>query len=247
MSTSSLSQNELDNDEIQQNQLQSVQFQISSNSLTSSSSSSCSLFEVVPSSVNTNLNDLTKELVKQEIELNKSDLKLNFKEGNTPRTTTFAKLAAAATPTSQSTLGTSNSSNKINVTMLSTASNNNSPNTNTNPNLISKLSHLTNDKIDSILKEFKNNIFILDQMYNQASSKNLDANKLFQEKTSSMLQNSSPHQTIHLMQSINFAVTPIVKQFGSMMANSSKLNVNVNNSLNNNSDAKILDADLEIA
>jgi len=206
---------------------------------------------VVPSSVNTNLSDLTKELVKQEIELNKSDLKLNFKESNTPRTTTFAKLAAAATPTSQSTLGTSNSSNKINVSMLSTApnnNNNNSPNANTNPNLISKLSHLTNDKIDSILKEFKNNIFILDQMYNQASSKNLDANKLFQEKTSSMLQNSSPHQTIHLMQSINFAVTPIVKQFGSMMVNSSKLNVNVNNSsLNNNSDAKILDADLEIA
>ena len=241
MSTSSLSQNELDNDENQQNH-QSVQFQISSNSLTSSSSSSCSLFEIVPLSVNNNLNDLTKDTIKQELELKKSDLKLNFKETNTPRTTTFAKLAAAATPTSQSTLGTSNSSNKVNVTM---SPNNNA---NTNANLISKLSHLTNDKFDSILKEFKNNIFILDQIYNQVSSKNSDANKLLQEKTTSMLQNSSPHETIHFMQSINIAVTPIVKQFGSMMANNSKLNVNVNTLSNSNVvDAKIMDTDLEIA
>lgn len=243
MSTSSLSQNELDNDENQQNH-QSVQYQISSNSLTSSSSSSCSLFEVVPLSVNNNLNDLTKDTITQELELKKSDLKLNFKETNTPRTTTFAKLAAAATPTSQSTLGTSNSSNKLNVTI----SPNNNANANTNSNLISKLSHLTNDKFDSILKEFENNIFILDQIYNQVSSKSLDANKLLQEKTTSMLQNSSPHETIHFMQSINIAVTPIVKQFGSMMANNSKLNVNVNTLSNSNVvDAKIMDTDLEIA
>ena len=69
-----------------------------------------------------------------------------------------------------------------------------------------------------------------------------------QEKTTSMLQNSSPHETIHFMQSINIAVTPIVKQFGSMMANNSKLNVNVNTLSNSNVvDAKIMDTDLEIA
>ena len=251
MSSSSSSQHELDNDDLQHNP------RISSNSLTSSSSSSCSLFEnlAVTSSVNTNLSDLhgeqhtlkshadTSELNKQQQQQHPTDNlnKLNY--GESTRTTTFAKLAAAQSPAVQAT-------SKINTTQLASSSNNSS-------NLMSKLNHLTSDKILLIRKEFKNNMCLLDnlleQMCNQhqhqaastcspmssPKSNGLDTNKLFQDTTASMLQNSATHQSIHLMMSINMQISSLVKQFNSPLSsaqinvkNTANANTNVMSSLN---------------
>ncbi|CAF0759917.1 unnamed protein product [Brachionus calyciflorus] len=225
-------------------------------SLSSSSSSSCSIYEqaiqleqecesikkkLLPLNNNNNLNtgpqllnrsaDFCQSTSNQSLKLNSlslnsSPISQNFTGFKKP--VTFASLAAAAS-----------NSNNLNI-LLNNSANNNS-NSQNSPN--SK--QYSSEKVESILYEFKQNMIILDLIYNQVSKNVEDFKKLHQ--TANLINPSQTSatsaQTLQIIQTFNTSIYSVVKQFKAILSNQNLTTQNTTS--NSNLDTKQHDADLE--
>jgi len=244
------------------------------NSLTSSSSSSCSLFEGTtnPSSSQSNaehLSDVNKEegnTIDEEINKTPDAAPTKFQSFfKLNETNRFASDIESALHNLQSGYSASPASSTaglkkpITFASIAAAAHSGTPtalplNTqHVSPGFQAKFGSPSNSKIESILNEFKQNIYLLQLALNQASKNFEDYAKLQQMSPTQLAANpsimSSHNHQLQVIQAFNSNVHSIYKQMNASLANTSKqLNFHLSSAASTiNSDLKNLEADLEIA